>query len=77
MANSYARSPHNEVRTKSYFFLQKPLKTRVNLKYQSKGSTYILHVYEFFMGKKSGIRETEEKRAGMRDPDPPSFPDPG
>ncbi|CAH3041848.1 unnamed protein product, partial [Porites lobata] len=31
-------------RTKSYFFLQKPLKTRVNSKYQSKGSTYILHL---------------------------------
>ena len=29
--------------TKSYLFWQKPLKTRVNLKYQFKGSTYILH----------------------------------
>ena len=47
MANSYASSLHNEVRTKSYFFLQRPLKTRVNLKYQSKGSTYILHVLAF------------------------------
>ena len=33
--------------TKSYFFLQKPLKTRVNSKYQSKGSTYILHLLAF------------------------------
>ncbi|CAH3133428.1 unnamed protein product, partial [Porites lobata] len=31
-------------RTKSYFFLQKPLKTRENSKYQSKGSTYILYL---------------------------------
>ena len=28
----------------SYFFLQEPLKTLVNSKYQSKGSTYILHL---------------------------------
>ena len=33
--------------TKSYFFLQKPLKTRINSKYQSKGSTYILHLLAF------------------------------
>ena len=33
--------------TKSYFFLQKPLKTRANSKYQSKGSTYILHLSAF------------------------------
>ena len=31
----------------SYFFLQKPLKTRINSKYQSKGSTYILHLLAF------------------------------
>ena len=70
MANSYASSLHTEVRTKSYFFLQKPLKTGVNLKYQSKGSSYILHYQllqklDFFInfyGKEK--RETEEKRAG-------------
>ena len=33
--------------TKSYFFLQKPLKTHVNSKYQSKGSTHILHLLAF------------------------------
>ena len=33
--------------TKSYFFLQKLLKTRVNSKYQSKGSTYILYLLAF------------------------------
>ena len=33
--------------TKSYFFLQKPLKTCVNSKYQSKGSTYIIHLLAF------------------------------
>ena len=52
---------------------RKPLKTRVNSKYQSKGSTYILHLLAFVeirlfnvsvLGKKSGIRETDEKRAG-------------
>ena len=71
MANSYASSLHNEVRTKSYFFLQRPLKTRVNLKYQSKGSTYILHVLAFveirlfmnFYGRKN-----------VRDQDHPSRP---
>ena len=30
--------------TKSYFFSRKPLKTRENSKYQSKGPTYILHL---------------------------------
>ena len=38
---------HTDRGTKSYFFLQKPLKTRVNSKYQSKGSTYILHFLAF------------------------------
>ena len=52
---------------------RKPLKTRVNSKYQLKGSTYILHLLAFveirlfnafFWEKKSGIRETDEKRGG-------------
>ena len=33
--------------TKSFFFLRKPLKTRVNSKYQSKGSTYMFHFLAF------------------------------
>ena len=33
--------------TKSYLFLQKPLKTHVNSKHQSKGSTYMLHFLAF------------------------------
>ena len=46
MANSAASSLHTEVQ-KSFFFLQKPLKTRENSKYQSEGSTYILHLIAF------------------------------
>ena len=46
MANGDTSSLHTEVK-KSYFFLQKPLKTRVNSKYQSKGSSYILHLLAF------------------------------
>ena len=68
------------------FFLQKPLKTRVNSKYQSKGSTYILHLLAFVeirlfnvffcqrkarFGKPCGMRDYREKGAGMRDQDPP------
>ena len=67
---------------------RKPLKTRVNSKYQSKGSTYILHLLAFVeirkrMRKKSGIRETEyvadagfsRKRGGYAGSGPP-LPDP-
>jgi len=48
MANSDASSLHTEVQ-KAISFLQKPLKTRVNSKYQTKGSTYsfILHSLAF------------------------------
>ena len=73
MANGDTSSLRTEVKKKSYFFLQKPLKTRVNSKSQSKGSTYILYLLAFveirlfnvfFWGKKSRIREIDEKRAG-------------
>ena len=51
---------------KSYFFLQKSLKTRVNSKCQAKGSTYILHLLAFveirlfnvsFWERKAGFRK--------------------
>ena len=78
--------------TKSYFFLQKPLKTRVNSKYQSKGSTYILHLLVFvesrlfnvfFWERKAGFGKLMKgagEGAGMRDQDPAPLaplPDPG
>ena len=86
MANGYASSLHTEVHTKSYFFLQKPLKTCVSLKYQSKGSTYILNLlafveirlfHEFLRERKAGfgkLRKNVKKRreCGIRTP----LPDP-
>ena len=63
--------------TKSYFFLQKPLKARVNSKYQSKGSTYMLHFLAFveirlfnvfFWERKAGFGKLIGwKTCGMRD----------
>ena len=77
---------HIEV-PKAVSFLQEPLKTPVNLKYQSKGLIYTLHLLSFveirlfkvFFWEKNEIRESDEETmresrengAGMRDQDPP------
>ena len=75
MANGYDSSLHTEVHKKSYFLLQKPLKTCINLKYQSKGSTYILNLlafveirlfHEFLWERKAGFGKLR-KTCGMQD----------
>ena len=61
---------------KLFLLLQEPLKTRVNLKYQSKGSIYTLHLlpfveirpfYLFFWERKTGFGIVTKKLNGMPD----------
>ena len=61
---------------KLFLLLQEPLKTRVNLKYQSKGSIYTLHLlsfvqirpfYLFFWERKTGFGKVMKKLCGRWD----------
>ena len=66
---------HTEVQ-KAISFLQEPSKTRVNLKYQSKGLIYTLHLLSFveirlfnvfFWERKTEFGKMMKKLCGMRD----------
>ena len=57
---------------KAISFLQEPLETRVNSKYQSKGPIYILHLLPIVEIRLFNVffweRDSREKGAGSRDP---------